>query len=182
MATTYGRVGPQTALVQSFAVLEVAHVALGIVRSSLPTTAMQVTSRLLLVWAVVEQSAAARASPVFASMIIAWSLSEIIRYSFYTFNLLGLQPPQWLIWIRYSAFYVLYPIGAGSEWYLTWISLPNSSPVPGFRSWYQGAWGVFDYLRGIMVLVWAPALYVLFTYMMGQRRKVLGGGRKLKDS
>ncbi|KAL1695402.1 tyrosine phosphatase-like protein [Schizophyllum commune] len=182
MATVYGRVGPQVALVQSFAVLEVAHVALGLVRSSLPTTAMQVTSRLLLVWAVVEQSATARANPAFASMIIAWSFSEIIRYSFYTFNLLGLQPPQWLVLVRYSAFYVLYPIGAGSEWFLTWISLPNSSPVPGFRSWYQGAWGFLDYLRGIMVLVWAPALYVLFTYMMGQRRKVLGGGRKLKDN
>ena len=98
----------------------------------------------------------ARTNPAFASMIIAWSFSEIIRYSFYTFNLLGLQPPQWLVWIRYSAFYVLYPIGAGSEWFLTWISLPNSSPVPGFRSWYQGAWGFMDYLRGIMVLVWAP--------------------------
>lgn len=60
MATVYGRVGPQVALVQSFAVLEVAHVALGLVRSSLPTTAMQVTSRLLLVWAVVEQSATVR--------------------------------------------------------------------------------------------------------------------------
>lgn len=50
--TTYLRVGTQTAFVQSFAILEVLHVMLGWVRSSLPTTASQVASRLFLVWGV----------------------------------------------------------------------------------------------------------------------------------
>lgn len=53
--TTYSRVGPQTAFVQSFAVLEVVHALLGWVRSPLQTTAMQVSSRLFLVWGIVEQ-------------------------------------------------------------------------------------------------------------------------------
>lgn len=53
--TTFSRVGPLTAFVQSFAILEVVHVLLGWVRSPLPTTAMQVSSRLFLVWGITEQ-------------------------------------------------------------------------------------------------------------------------------
>jgi len=53
--TTYSRVGPQTAFVQTFAILEVVHVLLGWVKSPLATTGMQVSSRLFLIWAVTEQ-------------------------------------------------------------------------------------------------------------------------------
>lgn len=59
--TTYASVGPATALVQSCAALEVAHAALGWVRSPLQTTAMQVASRLFLVWGVAEQFEVVRA-------------------------------------------------------------------------------------------------------------------------
>jgi very-long-chain (3R)-3-hydroxyacyl-CoA dehydratase len=52
--TAYGRVGEVTAWVQSLALLEVVHAFTGIVRSPLKTTAMQVTSRLLIIWAIVE--------------------------------------------------------------------------------------------------------------------------------
>lgn len=53
--TTFVAVGPQTALVQSFAVLEVIHSLLGWVRSPIVTTTMQVASRLILVWGIAEQ-------------------------------------------------------------------------------------------------------------------------------
>lgn len=53
--TAYPRIGTETAFVQSFAILEVLHAALGWVRSPLPTTAAQVASRLFLVWGITEQ-------------------------------------------------------------------------------------------------------------------------------
>jgi very-long-chain (3R)-3-hydroxyacyl-CoA dehydratase len=53
--TLYSVVGLEVALVQSFAFLEVIHVVLGLVRSPLSTTAMQVASRLILVWGIVEK-------------------------------------------------------------------------------------------------------------------------------
>lgn len=53
--TTYSKVGIQTAFVQSFALLEIFHVLFGWVRSPLQTTAMQVASRLFLVWGIAEQ-------------------------------------------------------------------------------------------------------------------------------
>ena len=52
--TLFYRVGVQTALVQTFAVLEVFHVLFGWVRSPLQTTVMQVSSRLFLVWGITE--------------------------------------------------------------------------------------------------------------------------------
>lgn len=48
--TTYFELGSLIQLVQSFAVLEVLHVLIGFVRSSLPTTAIQVGSRLYIVY------------------------------------------------------------------------------------------------------------------------------------
>jgi very-long-chain (3R)-3-hydroxyacyl-CoA dehydratase len=50
--TTYDAVGTTTAYVQSGAVLEVLHVLLGLVRSPLPTTLVQVSSRLFSVWSI----------------------------------------------------------------------------------------------------------------------------------
>ena len=50
--TTYARVGFQTAVIQTLAVMEVIHSLLGFVRSPLSTTAMQVSSRYFLVWGI----------------------------------------------------------------------------------------------------------------------------------
>jgi very-long-chain (3R)-3-hydroxyacyl-CoA dehydratase len=50
--TAYDAVGDTTAFVQSAAVLEVLHVLLGLVRSPLPTTTVQVASRLFSVWGI----------------------------------------------------------------------------------------------------------------------------------
>jgi very-long-chain (3R)-3-hydroxyacyl-CoA dehydratase len=54
-STAFQGMGDVTALVQSGAVLEVVHVLLGFVKSPLITTAMQVASRLFLVWGVMER-------------------------------------------------------------------------------------------------------------------------------
>lgn len=53
--TGYGAVGVVTAAVQTCALLEVLHSALGWVRSPVATTAAQVASRLFLVWGVTER-------------------------------------------------------------------------------------------------------------------------------
>ncbi|KAF9263442.1 PTPLA-domain-containing protein [Marasmius fiardii PR-910] len=165
--TVYTQVGHPTAVVQSAAVLEIIHVIAGFVRSPFQTTAMQVSSRLFLVWGVVEQYPSVRANPLYASMIFAWSLTEVIRYSFYAFSLTApaYPPPKFLTILRYTTFYVLYPLGAGSEAFINYFSLPNSSPL-------EGKWSFYDYFRGAMFLVWWPGLYVMYTHMIKQRRKV----------
>ncbi|KAF7782501.1 hypothetical protein Agabi119p4_1877 [Agaricus bisporus var. burnettii] len=175
--TTYLRVGTQTAFVQSFAILEVLHVMLGWVRSSLPTTASQVASRLFLVWGVTVPVVKTRSYPAYATMVLAWSSAEVIRYSFYTFTLSGFNVYA-LLWLRYTMFYVLYPLGVASESSLIFLSLPHSPEL----GWLRGSWNFIDYFRASQFLIWWPALYVLYTYMIGQRRKVLGPNPKVKKN
>lgn len=61
--TTYDAVGATTASVQTAAVLEILHVLLGFVHSSLATTTIQVASRLFSVWAIAACFPSVRVSP-----------------------------------------------------------------------------------------------------------------------
>ena len=108
----------------------------GIVRSPLLTTLLQVSSRLLLVWGIVNAYPRATASsPFYSSMLVAWALSEIVRYSYFVFNLRRgssgrpKEVPAFLTWARYNLFYVLYPLGIGSEVALLWKASEVAEPV-----------------------------------------------------
>lgn len=154
-----------------------------IVRSPLPTTLMQVSSRLLLIWAVVNRYPSATApSPFYSSMLLAWSVTEVIRYSYFVWNLQGAGVPGFVVWLRYNTFYVLYPVGIVSECLLVW----KASVVA--ERWVQVVfWGVLGvYVPGESMLAggfgggkgWANegvGSYILFTHMMAQRRKVMRG-------
>ncbi|KAF7793953.1 hypothetical protein EIP86_005077 [Pleurotus ostreatoroseus] len=170
--TAHARVGRATALVQTCAALEVAHALLGWVRSPLGTVAMQVASRYYAVWGVAWWFPGTRTNPLYASMVLAWSLTEVVRYLFYALTLLGSEPRP-LLWVRYTAFYALYPLGAGSEAFLIWSTLPWG--VPPY------AWAPHDVLRAALFGVWWPSLYVLYTHMMKQRRRVLGKARDVDE-
>lgn len=92
-------VGSVVAVVQSLAILEVVHAALGWVRSPVPTTAIQVASRLFMVWAVSERYDQASGNPFYASMVLAWSITECVRYPFYANALMG-SDSDGLLWAR----------------------------------------------------------------------------------
>ena len=93
----------------------------GLVRSPLLTTVMQVSSRLLLIWAVIDRYPSSTASsPFYSFMLLAWSITEIIRYCYFVWNLQGNGVPGFLAWLRYNTFYVLYPVGISSECILIW--------------------------------------------------------------
>jgi very-long-chain (3R)-3-hydroxyacyl-CoA dehydratase len=89
-------------------------------------------------------------------MVFAWSLTEVIRYSFYAFSLIGLEPYP-LLWLRYTTFFLLYPIGAGSEAFLMYSTLPKTSPL-------DGNWTPDEYFRGALFLTWWPGEYCYICY------------------
>ncbi|KAI4230159.1 MAG: hypothetical protein L6R36_000272 [Xanthoria steineri] len=160
--SVYEAAGDFTKWTQTVAVLEILHSAFGLVRSPLPTTILQVASRILLVWAVVNQfPAATSTSPFYSSMLIAWSATEVVRYSYFVLNLRG-SVPAFMTWLRYNMFYVLYPIGITSEAALVW----KASEAAG-EPWKFVGWGVLG--------LYVPGSYVLYTYMIAQRRKVMKG-------
>lgn len=78
-------------------------------------------------------------------MILAWSITEVVRYAFYEFALLGVDVPilTWARYVhnevrqailtnitcRYNLFIILYPIGASSEAFLSLSTLPPLSSL-----------------------------------------------------
>lgn len=82
---------------------------------------MQVSSRFLLVWAIVDSFPFLAFSPVYSSMLFAWSVTEVVRYSYFALTLSGWQPAA-LTWLRYNTFFVLYPIGILSECSLIYMA------------------------------------------------------------
>ncbi|GAA6055248.1 hypothetical protein JCM3770_001506 [Rhodotorula araucariae] len=166
-ATAVDAVGQTVKWVQTAALLEAVHSATGLVRSPFGTTVAQIASRLALVWGVCELFPQVPHSPIYVSMVTAWSFAEIIRYTHYATGLMGLKLGA-LEWLRYTAFYVLYPLGAGSEAVLIFLS---ATPA---REKYGALAGAAVYA---LVSAWPPSLAFLMSYMHSQRRKHLGGSR-----
>ena len=106
---------------QTFAVLEILHSLVGLVRAPLVTTAMQVASRLLLVWGVMYPFGmlglggdvivgtgggntgaldAKLGDYAFAGCLGAWGVTECIRYGFFALQVSGLGVPGFWSWLR----------------------------------------------------------------------------------
>ncbi|EEB06257.1 phosphoprotein phosphatase [Schizosaccharomyces japonicus yFS275] len=154
--------------VQTLAIAEVVHCMIGFVRSSVVTTAIQVASRVLLVWGVCYPfPEVVRDSPIYLSMIFAWSVTEVIRYTFYACNL-AKNVPATLLWLRYSAFIVLYPIGAGSEFLLVLKTLRTA-----VSSWFPN-----KIIWPLILVIYPPGLWHMYTYMLSQRRKAMNASAK----
>jgi hypothetical protein len=74
---------------------------LGLVNASVFTTAMQVASRFLLVWAICDQFPFVPANSIaYSTMLIAWSTTEVIRYSYFVCLLTG-SVPEIMQFLRY---------------------------------------------------------------------------------
>lgn len=160
--SVYAGVGEWTKWTQTVAAMEILHSLLGVVRAPLLTTLAQVSSRLLLVWPVVDMFPQLAVQPWYSSMLIAWSVTEVIRYSFFTMTISGFQPRP-LTWLRYTTFYILYPIGISSECALIWKAI---EPAGELNTMYPWA------LYGILA-IYVPGSFMLFTHMMSQRRKIM---------
>ena len=125
---------------------------------------MQVASRILLVWPIVNTFPHLAKSAGYSSMLIAWSITEVIRYSYFTLSLSGFTP-SFITWLRYNTFYVLYPMGISSECFLIYKAIEPAREVRPEYAWVLQA----------ILAVYVPGSYVLFTHMMAQRRKVMRG-------
>ncbi|ODV94960.1 hypothetical protein PACTADRAFT_3847 [Pachysolen tannophilus NRRL Y-2460] len=153
-------------IIQSLAIVEIYNSAVGNVRSPVFTTVVQVSSRLLVVWGIFQilPNSPANQHYLYTSLLLSWSITEIIRYTYYAQNIVTLgNPGQLLIFLRYNTFLVLYPTGVASETGLIYISLKEASKAVG--NWYA------IFLQAVL-LIYIPGFYIMFTHMMAQRRKI----------
>ncbi|KAB8230042.1 putative membrane protein [Aspergillus alliaceus] len=161
--STYSTVEPWTRYTQTLAIAEIIHSATGITRAPIFTTFTQVFGRCVQVWAV-NYAFPEITTPSWAypSMLLAWSAADTIRYLYFVVMLARGPVPGPLKWLRYSVFFVLYPIGIGSEWWLMFnAARATSSCVVA---------GIF----GFFLVLYGPGTPMMYKYMVNQRRKVLG--------
>ncbi|KAG2443040.1 hypothetical protein HYH02_009455 [Chlamydomonas schloesseri] len=196
---------------QTAALLEVVHSAIGLVRSPVMITAMQVSSRIWVLWGIINPEpvlatggAVQLSQPLpgvslplpaevggvplalnLATLLTAWSITEVVRYSFFAVKELAGSVPYPLLWLRYTTFIPLYPLGVASELSMVRLALPAiwarhlwSVDLPNAFNW------AFDYpvLCALIVLSYLPGLPQLYLYMLAQRKKVLSGGSGGKPS
>jgi len=90
--TLWEYIGTTVTIFQNAAILEIVHAATGIVPSNVILTTFQVFSRVMLVCGVLLATPTAIYSPGLPLALFAWSITEIIRYGFYGFNLLNVVP------------------------------------------------------------------------------------------
>ncbi|CAI9105303.1 OLC1v1004196C1 [Oldenlandia corymbosa var. corymbosa] len=120
----YASAGELICFLQSLAFLEVVHGAIGIVPSGVLFPLMQWGGRTHFLLAIVRRIHEVQELPSVFITFVAWSLSEVIRYSHYAVNCFG-HPPYWITYLRYTAFIILYPIGvAPGEIWLMYQALP----------------------------------------------------------
>ncbi|KAJ3214800.1 hypothetical protein HDU67_001186 [Dinochytrium kinnereticum] len=169
LETSYKDFGAVVLWTQSLAVLEIFHSLFRIVKSPLLTTVMQVSSRLVLVWLVCLPFPTVPQHLYYTTMVTAWGITEVIRYSYYALHILGLDGDHFwfLVWCRYHFFYVLYPIGAGSELLLINRAIPLAKKLEDPTLYY---------LLTAISFTYPPGFYMMYTHMMKQRAKFIKSG------
>lgn len=176
--------GTSVTIFQSLAALEVIHCMIGIVPSSTLVTFLQVFSRVFMVWGIIRPVEKVQVCPFLPLTLIAWGVTEVIRYSYYCTNLIG-SPPRFLTWCRYTFFLGLYPAGISGEVGNILYSLDTIRRKQLFSLALPNSYNIsFSYFYFCLFLIasYVPVFPQLFSHMLRQRKKVLGSSSKVKET
>lgn len=180
-ADAYDAVSDVLASCQLAAILEVINPILGIVKTGVVAPFMQVFGRNMVLFLVVVAHKELHQQAVVYGLFLVWSLIEVVRYPFYASQVINkrIEP---LIWLRYTMWIPLYPLGIFFEGTLIWRAIPLlekserfSIRLPNaFNFSFSFAW----FLRVYLVLLIAGGWYMMkHMYILRQRRY---GRRKRK--
>ncbi|XP_012863576.2 very-long-chain (3R)-3-hydroxyacyl-CoA dehydratase 1 [Echinops telfairi] len=162
---------------QTFALFEIVHCLIGIVPTSVLVTGVQVSSRIFMVWLITHSIKPIQNEESVVLFLVAWTVTEITRYSFYTFSLLN-HLPYFIKWARYNFFIILYPVGVAGELLTIYAALPYVKKSGMFSLRLPNKYNVsFDYYYFLLIIMasYIPLFPQLYFHMLRQRRKVLHG-------
>ncbi|KNA13068.1 hypothetical protein SOVF_120140 [Spinacia oleracea] len=164
--------GQLICFLQKVAFLEVIHGALGIVSTGVLLPLMQWGGRSHYLLAIVGNIVELQASPSIFITFVAWSISEIIRYSNYALSCIG-KCPYWSTYIRYTAFIPLYPVGVAGEMWLMYQALPYIMEKDLYKDFFS--FFPFCYYTFVQVVLLSyPLLWLkLYLHLFKQRRSKL---------
>lgn len=151
---------------QLAALLEILHTKLGWVKSPIFTTTLQISSRVfVLFWLNVipaEHQVLLLGISGITVVSVAWSITEMVRYSYYAGSLLN-KEIKLLTFLRYTLFIVLYPIGITGEGMIMFSVL----------KWNNYDFSIVNIVIAIVMLSYLPFFPKLYGYMWQQRKKKL---------
>lgn len=153
--------------------LEVIHALTGAVRAPVFTTLVQVMSRVTVAAVVMRYEELWSISSLYL-IAFAWCVTEVTRYTWYASNLVA-RPLKPHTWLRYSNFLWLYPLGISGELLILVAALPllAKTALPAPMAAYNLA-----HLAYALFALYVPGGYTMYTYMLSQRKKVLGGNKR----
>ncbi|XP_048335685.1 very-long-chain (3R)-3-hydroxyacyl-CoA dehydratase PASTICCINO 2 isoform X5 [Ziziphus jujuba] len=111
-----------------------------------------------------------------STLVFSWSITEVVRYSFFgTKEALGFAP-SWLLWLRYSTFFLLHPIGVTSEIGLIYIALPDIKESEKYSIKMPNKWNFsfyFFYAAIFTIGIFSIGSFFMFQHLCRQRNKAL---------
>lgn len=168
---------------QMLALLEIVHAVIGLVGSNITTTTIQVLGRLQVLYVHFQVTEARESFGVYP-MVLAWTLVELVRYLYLALKVVKLEPFI-LLWLRYSLFYVLYPLGVYGEMKVLYDAIPGIEKASLHTVNLPNAWNAsFNfalYIKIFLVFAYLPGLANQYLHMMNQRRRALGISRDSKN-
>lgn len=151
---------------QIYALTEVVHASKKWVQASPLYCFLQTAARILILFFSYALLLASVFKPfpwineIVLLMLTAWCIAEIIRYGYYVSNLME-KEFIWLTRLRYSAFILLYPLGAACECYILYLVFHHETIL-----WIK----IFIVVTIILYVLFFPKLYL---HLIQQRKKKL---------
>uniref|UniRef100_I1NK90 Very-long-chain (3R)-3-hydroxyacyl-CoA dehydratase n=1 Tax=Oryza glaberrima TaxID=4538 RepID=I1NK90_ORYGL len=145
-------------------------------RSPVSSTLPQITGRLFITWGILWSFPETHSHILVTPLIISWSITEVIRYSFFGIKESFGFTPSWLLWLRYSTFIVCYPVGMVSEVGLIYIAFPFMKASEKYCIGMPNKWNFsFDYFyfSTFLMALYVPVFPYLLRHMVAQRKKAL---------
>uniref|UniRef100_A0A5K3F7Z5 Very-long-chain (3R)-3-hydroxyacyl-CoA dehydratase n=1 Tax=Mesocestoides corti TaxID=53468 RepID=A0A5K3F7Z5_MESCO len=166
---------------QTLAILEVFHALLRLVRSTPFTTAIQIASRIFVLWGVLYLYPEVKEHAyVNKMMLVSWCFADATRYLYYFVNIF-IETPGLLTFLRYNLFLVLYPTGIMGEISNIFYSLPHAAhrpwigiTMPNSLNFGFSTFGVYC----VLLVLYIPGAPLMYSHMLAQRRKIMGHKKK----
>uniref|UniRef100_A0A8C3HNY3 Very-long-chain (3R)-3-hydroxyacyl-CoA dehydratase n=1 Tax=Chrysemys picta bellii TaxID=8478 RepID=A0A8C3HNY3_CHRPI len=111
------------------------------------------SSRIFMVWFITHSIKQIQNEESVILFLVVWTVTEITRYSFYTFNLLN-HLPYFIKWARYNFFIILYPVGVAGELLTIYAALPYVKKTGIFSLRLPNKYNVsFDYYYFLIIVM-----------------------------
>lgn len=177
MEGTYEAVGGAMKFCELMQILEVMHPMFGYTKGSVINPFIQVMGRNIVLFCMIEAEPRMWEKPVVFYLFLIWSLVEIVRYPYYISQLFK-KNSSFLLWLRYTIWIPLYPLGFLCEGVVILRNIPYFEETQRFTVSLPNAWNfAFHFptvLRIYLLFLFFPGLYALMSHMYKERVKKLG--------